>query len=612
MGSVDVSIILPVYNETARLVSGLTPIVEFFNRDSRFGIRGSRNKKNLKGKRSPETRSSKPEKRLTYEIIMVDDGSNVPASEVINHSHLRSTITSLMNQKKFVGIQLPKNRGKGAAIAAGVTHAKGKIIVFMDIDGSVPIDSLPRFISALDGADIAVGSRRTPESVIAIHQPFLREFGGRIYTFLSRILFTLSVHDATCGFKAFTQDAARDLFGEQKIFRWAFDTELLARAVEKRYRIVEVPVTWSNMAGSKVKMEDTIESFFDLFRILWYQISGGYTEIRDQKIVDRRQQVVSKESTKRLSSQLSTLNSSCDSCGGDSFQFLFDHHNNWKVQQCGSCCLVQVIPRPTRKEVAALYDNDESHFDPYIEQEEVHRAYFKSKLLQIRVQRTVDRGQNNLEKKKNNGIARTSNLESRISLLDVGCLTGVLVSEAERMGMKAEGLDISKDAVQYCKKRGMTAYQGTLETFIKKHPRKKYDVVTALEIIEHEYSPLSLIMSMYTSLHSGGVAVVSTPNHGSWWRSLMGKKWPGYTHPEHLYFFDPHSLEYLFKKVGFTEVTVTSGDSRPFPLWFLFKRGADYFPEFAPVLKMVASLTRLLPIQNPINPWDDLLVIAKK
>ncbi len=573
----DVSIILPVYNETARLVPGLTAVVEYLAKQD-----SKKAKKPLRS-RAKKPQSLKAIKKLTWEIIMIDDGSNVPAAEVINHSHLQSTISKLIKQKKFRGYRLSENQGKGKAIATGVFRAKGKYIVFMDIDGSVPITSLPQFMNSLKNSPIAIGSRRIPESVIAVHQPFFRETGGRIYTFLSQSMFSLSIHDATCGFKGFQRDVARDLFGRQKISRWAFDTELLALAVERGYAVEEIPVVWSNKMGSKVTVSDTLESFFDILRIYWYKVTDAY-DINNQEV-----------QTMKSSSNLSVNRSFlCDGCGSSEFNFLFDHHHNWDVQQCKQCGLTQVLPRPTRKEVAALYHNDESHFDPYIEQERVHRTYFRNKLLTIR---------NQLRLKRNTSPAR---------LLDVGCLTGVLLDEAGKMGINAEGLDISKDAVTFCKNRGFTAYQGTLERFIKKYPRKKYNVVTAFEIIEHEYSPYTLVQSMYKLLPEGGIAAVSTPNHGSWWRMVMGKRWPGYTHPEHLYFFDSQSLAYLFKRVGFSEVTVTSGDSRPFPLWFLFKRGADYFPEFASILKMLASMTKLLPLKNPINPWDDLLIIAKK
>jgi len=211
--NIDVSIILPVYNETARLVSGLSSIVEYLE----------------KGKKRQKSQT------FQYEIIMVDDGSSVPASEVINHSYLQKTILRLIKQKKFKGYRLETNQGKGKAIATGVRYAKGDTIVFADIDGSVPIQTLPKLLKALAHADIAIGSRRVPEAVIVVHQSLFRETGGRVYTYLSKVLFGLPVHDVTCGFKGFRKTVAKDLFSRITIHRWAFDTEILALAMERGY-----------------------------------------------------------------------------------------------------------------------------------------------------------------------------------------------------------------------------------------------------------------------------------------------------------------------------------------------------------------------------------------
>jgi len=549
----EVSLVLPVYNETARLVSGFFEIINYLQTVKNF----------------------------TWEIVMVDDGSSIPASEVIDHSYLKKIVLRLAKRQQFIGIRLPSNQGKGYAIGKGVSHARGKIIVFADIDGSVSISHIQQVVSKLRSHDIAIASRRIDGSVIAVHQSLFRELGGRVYTFLSRTLFSLPIHDATCGFKAFRAPLARTLFAELKTSRWAFDTEILARAHAYGYSIVEVPVVWENKAGSKVKLKDTAGSFLDILGMFWK------LKIRErlQKKGGTMPAFTSLQRSKKVTATM------CDMCGGDSFTFLFDHHNAWKVQQCAKCLLTQVIPRPSTTAVAKLYQSDEHHFSPYIEQEAVHRTYFQTKLKQVK---------------------ELLGSKKQISLLDIGCLTGVLVQEAVSLGMKAEGLDISKDAVAYCKSRGLVAHQGTIAYFSKKNKRKKYDVITAFEIIEHEYSPFTMVKSMYELLHPEGIILMSTPNHGSWWRVVMGKYWPGYTHPEHLYFFDPASLKSIVEQAGFQDVGVVRGDSRPFPLWFLFARGADYFPVFAPILRFMSILLKPTGLANPINPWDDLLVVGRK
>jgi dolichyl-phosphate beta-glucosyltransferase len=549
----EVSLVLPVYNETARLVSGFFEIISYLQTVKNF----------------------------TWEIIMVDDGSNIPASEVIDHSYLKKTVTRLAKRQQFIGIRLPVNHGKGYAIGKGVIRARGKIIVFADIDGSVGVSHIHKVVAKLQNHDIAIASRRIEGSVIAVHQSLFRELGGRVYTFLSRTLFSLPIHDVTCGFKAFRAPLARTLFAELTTSRWAFDTEILARAQAHRYSMVEVPVVWENKVGSQVKLKDTVGSFLDVLGIFW--------KLKIRERLERKGGEMSGFTSLQRSKKVTPKR--CDLCGSESFKFLFDHHHGWKVQQCRVCLLTQVVPRPDTKDIAKLYHADEDHFSPYIEQEVVHRAYFQTKLKQVKEL---------LDSRKN------------ITLLDIGCLTGVLLNEAVSTGMKAEGLDISKDAVAYCRSRGLIAHQGTIADFSKKNKRKKYDVITAFEIIEHEYSPYTMVRSIYELLLPGGVILMSTPNHGSWWRVVMGKYWPGYTHPEHLYFFDPTSLKNIVKQAGFRDIIVVSGDSRPFPLWFLFSRGADYFPLLAPVLKFISILMKPTGLKNPLNPWDDLLVIGRK
>jgi len=291
----------------------------------------------------------------------------------------------------------------------------------------------------------------------------------------------------------------------------------------------------------------------------------------------------------------------CDLCRKESFTFLFNHHHQWKVQQCASCGLTQIIPRPQRREIEQLYEDDKSHFDPYIDQRKVHETYFRGELLSL--MELIDTENNATKSKKQKGLH---------SLLDIGCLTGVLLGEAGKMGIDATGVDISSDAVKYCKKQGYKAFHGTIKEYAKKFSMKRYDVISAFEIIEHEYSPLTLAKTMYALLRAGGIAVATTPNHGGNWRKMMGKYWPGYTHTEHLYFFDLDSLKKVFEEAGFSSVEVRHDTSRPFPLSFLFTRGADYVPFGKGILRFIGNILKPLPLKNPINPWDDIIVTAIK
>ena len=275
----------------------------------------------------------------------------------------------------------------------------------------------------------------------------------------------------------------------------------------------------------------------------------------------------------------------CIVCGGRRF----------KKGECLSCGLVQAVPMPTDAEIAALYHDDMEHFEPYIREISVHREYFRKKIQEI---------------KKLYLRPATNDLPS--TFLDIGCAMGVLLEEAQKGGYRAQGVDISKDAVAYCRKKHLDVLEGTVVSVGKKLRENSFDVVTAFEIIEHERDPLGMMRRVHSLLKDGGIAVATTPNHDSFWRKIMGKWWVGYRHPEHVTFWDPRSLTYLMNKAGFDRIDIRRDCPRPFPLSFVCTRGADYFPWAAGILKPMGRFLDRCTIRNPINPWDDLIVTAKK
>lgn len=258
------------------------------------------------------------------------------------------------------------------------------------------------------------------------------------------------------------------------------------------------------------------------------------------------------------------------------------------VKKCTNCGLVQVVPMPSDKEIHTLYHEDIVHFEPYIAQRAVHRKYFRKKIQEIK------------------------KMFSPSSLLDIGCAMGILLEEAEKAGFTARGIDISKDAAAYCRKKKLDVLEGTLSSIGHKLSDNSFDVVTAFEIIEHERDPMRMMKRVYTLLKKGGVAVVTTPNHDSGWRKIMGKWWVSYRHPEHVTFWDPQSLQELFERAGFGDITIARDSPRPFPLSFVFTRSADYMPRAGGLLKPIGRLLDRFHLKNPINPWDDLIVIGRK
>jgi len=238
-----VTLILPVYNEDRRLSSGLRLALAYLSKQP-----------------------------YTWEIRVVDDGSATPAEDIIRTSGI------IPFRKRRVPLfihRLGKNRGKGAAIAYGVQRARGKYIVFSDIDFSVKIETLSSLMAALKKSPVVIGSRRAPGSVIGTHQPILRETVGRLFTYFANTLLGLRVFDSTCGFKGFERRAAKRLFGDLVIGRWVFDAEVLWRARHWGMPIVQIPVHWSDKKGTHVHIPDVLRAWIDLFRLWVY--AGTHT-----------------------------------------------------------------------------------------------------------------------------------------------------------------------------------------------------------------------------------------------------------------------------------------------------------------------------------------------
>jgi len=184
--SLDLSIVIPAYNEERRIGASLDTIRDFV--------------------------SHQP---YSTEIIVVDDGSGDHTAEVVM-SHAKNC--------RIAGIELRlvtnnPNRGKGYSVKRGVTEARGQIVLFTDADLSSPISEAPKLLELLEHgeADLVFGSRALDRKLIAIRQPLLRDFGGRIFNLLMRLITGLPFKDTQCGFKAFRRDLAMPAVELQRI-----------------------------------------------------------------------------------------------------------------------------------------------------------------------------------------------------------------------------------------------------------------------------------------------------------------------------------------------------------------------------------------------------------
>ena len=199
-----------------------------------------------------------------YEIVINDDGSTDNTVAVVeDFMHRYPGRVRLVHS---VG-----NQGKGAGVRRAVLACIGTYILFSDADFSTPIHELPKLLAKLEGEyDIAIGSRVQPDgSDMRVSQPIYRRLFGMLFHRLRDPLVVRGITDTQNGFKAFRREAAHDLFRDTRLSSIMFDVEVLYLAQRRGYTIAEVPVTWTNAGGSRMRVTAThaLRVFYDLLRI---------------------------------------------------------------------------------------------------------------------------------------------------------------------------------------------------------------------------------------------------------------------------------------------------------------------------------------------------------
>jgi len=214
--TLDVSVVVPAFNEAARIGATLDELDRFL--------------------------SAQP---WQWEVRVVDDGSADETAAIVEHSHRR--------QPKIV-LQREPHRGKGGAVKAGLLAASARFRFICDADLSMPVAELPRFLPPqLTDFDVAIGSR---EGVGArrVGEPMIRHVAGRIFNYAVQRLTIPGINDTQCGFKMFTAAAVETIFPHVTIDGWAFDIEVLSIARARGLRIVEVPIEWHYRRASQLNL----------------------------------------------------------------------------------------------------------------------------------------------------------------------------------------------------------------------------------------------------------------------------------------------------------------------------------------------------------------------
>jgi len=228
-GGIDLSIVAPAYQEERRIGPSLERLTSWAR-----------------------------ERAATTEIVVVDDGSSDGTAALVAGYAAHGVRL----------VRLAVNRGKGAALRAGVAASGGARVLLTDVDLSTPITEVDRLMPHLENADVVMGSRALSESRITRRQPIWREIAGKTFNAAIRVLGVRGFRDTQCGFKLLRGEVARELFAAMTIDRYAYDVELVWLARRRGYRVVEVGVEWRDEGGSRVRvLRDGTRMLIDVVRL---------------------------------------------------------------------------------------------------------------------------------------------------------------------------------------------------------------------------------------------------------------------------------------------------------------------------------------------------------
>ncbi len=212
------------------------------------------------------------------EVIVVNDGSGDDTAQLVRNFAAHAPEVRLLEN--------PGNRGKGYSVRNGILHALGEVVLFTDSDMSAPIEEAERLFAAIAaGADIAIGSRWLESGRQTHRQPWYRQFLGRCFNAVTRLVMGLPFVDTQCGFKAFTRAAAQTVFRLQTIERWGFDPEILFIALKRGYTVKEVPVSWAHDERSRMSyLRDGMQMLKELAIIRWNALTGRYSRRTEARL----------------------------------------------------------------------------------------------------------------------------------------------------------------------------------------------------------------------------------------------------------------------------------------------------------------------------------------
>ena len=234
----SLTLIIPAYNESKRIIRSLKDIDEYISRN---------------------------QPGISYKVIVIDDGSTDNTKDVV-HNWIQS---ESKNKNSFNIVSYLPNRGKGYAVREGFLNTSSDLVLYTDADGASPIEEAEKLLLVIDkGFDMVCGSRILKSRETKVDMSVKRRFVGFVFQCILKSLGLADLKDTQCGFKLFKTNAAKDLAKKQKCFNYSFDIEYLFLAKKYGYKIKEVPINWYHVEGSKINLlKDSIKMLVEVLKI---------------------------------------------------------------------------------------------------------------------------------------------------------------------------------------------------------------------------------------------------------------------------------------------------------------------------------------------------------
>lgn len=432
------------------------------------------------------------------ELIVVDDGSGDATAAVAEACGARV-------------VRLPENRGKGAAVSAGVRAARHPLIAFTDADCPYDLDSLRPMLAAIEAGrcEIAIGARDLPGSEVNRGYGLLRRLSGKAFSFLTWLAVGLPFRDSQCGLKAFRAETARELFAMRTIEGFGFDFEILAAALAVGHRVERFPVRLTHSDDSRIQLfRDSLRMGSDLLRV---------RRALRRRAYDFRPDLVEEHP--------------CPLCGGSEFEPRAAK-DGFRMVECRACRLWYLNPMPTEAALAAIYgdeyfSSDESlsaGYADYDERADDFRDLFRRRLATL----PADTGKGRI--------------------LDVGAGFGYLLDAARDSFAETWAVERNAVAAAAIAATGQVVQGSFADAEL---PDAAFDVVSMQDCFEHLRDPHAALVRVRRILAPGGVLMVVTPNTDSLLARLQRRGWVSLKFPEHVALYNPATLTRILAAEGF-------------------------------------------------------------